>query len=92
MATITAQAFRQKLKSVLLSGLAAGGIKAEVEMESIPGTKLTRVLVTARKFKNLRPSERQDLVWRIVEQHFTPDDQLLISMIMTLATNEYAAV
>jgi hypothetical protein len=45
-------------------------------LEKIPGTKLTRVMVSSPTFKKLRHSERQDFVWCIIDQHFTPDEQL----------------
>ncbi|MBN1344832.1 MAG: hypothetical protein JXQ73_19215 [Phycisphaerae bacterium] len=45
-------------------------------------------MVTAKKFGQLRPSERQDLVWRIIKQHFSAEEQLLISMILTLTPDE----
>src|SRR5438105_4578749 len=80
--------FAERIQQTLRSGLAHGGIKADVEVEAVPGTRLQRVLVTAPNFRQLRPSERQDLVWRIIDQEFEHDEQLLISMIMTLTPNE----
>jgi len=46
--------------------------------------------VIAKKFKSMRPSERQDLVWRIADQVLVPDEQLLVSMILTLTPDELA--
>jgi hypothetical protein len=85
-----AQDFERRLAQVLIEGLKIGGIRAKVETEPVPHTKLTRVLVTARAFDSLRPSERQDLVWRIVSRAFDPEDQFRISMILTLTPNELA--
>ena len=33
-------------------------------------------------------SERQDLIWRIIDQHLPPDEQLRISMIYTVTPKE----
>jgi len=82
--------FAARLRKVLVDGLKAAGIDADVRTEAVPTTRLHRVLVTARKFKQLPPSERQDLVWRIVGRHFNQEDQLLISMIVTLTPDEMA--
>jgi hypothetical protein len=80
----TRSSFTDELKQVLLDGLKKAGLHAVVGFERVPSTKLVRVWVTSAQFKKMMPSERQDLVWRIVGQHFTPDQQLLISMILTL--------
>ena len=85
MALTKARDFEERLKKCLKDGFDLAGITAKIAISPIPGTKLHRVLVTAPQFARLRPSERQDLVWRIVSQHFTPDEQLRISMIVTLA-------
>jgi hypothetical protein len=92
MAQLTAaqKGLTSRLRRVLDEGLAIGGIDARVSTESVRGTKLTRVLVTAPGFKSLRPSERQDLVWRIVGASFDREEQLRISMILTLTPDELA--
>jgi hypothetical protein len=81
-------AFQQQLKSILLDGLKLGGIKAKVSSEPVPRTKLLRVLVTSPQFEELRPSERQDLVWRIVANALPREKELLVSMIYTLTPTE----
>jgi hypothetical protein len=85
-----AGSFDTRLRKAILKGLGQAGIDAKVETEPVPTTKLHRVLITARQFKQLRPSERQDLVWRIVGASFAPDEQLRISMIITLTPDEFA--
>jgi len=71
-----------------VEGLAAVGIAAEVSVEAIPTTRLYRVLVLAPKFKALKHTERQNLVWRIAERALSPDEQMRISMILTLTRDE----
>jgi tRNA(Ser,Leu) C12 N-acetylase TAN1 len=80
--------FEQKLRKALREGLSAAGLDAEIGVEPIRGTKLRRVHVTSAAFEKLRPSERQDLVWRIVSFNFPQEDQLKISMILTLSPRE----
>ena len=79
-----------KLVEALQTGLKEAGIRTEVEFEPVQGTRLYRVYVVAPKFKALKPSERQDLVWRIAQQVLTPEEQLRISMIMTVTRQELA--
>jgi hypothetical protein len=82
--------FAAKLRSVLKSGLAVSGIHAQrIDLERIAGTKLHRVTVLSKGFEKLRPSERHDLVWRIVGSAFTHDEQLQISSIYTFAPEEF---
>ncbi len=82
-------AFANRLRQVLRQGLREAGIEAKVQVEPIRGTKLHRVIVVADGFEKLRPSERQDLVWRIIDRkpEFA-DEQLRISMIYTLTNDE----
>jgi hypothetical protein len=78
------------LTKALTEGLKKVGIDAEVSHEPVPHTKLRRFSVIAKKFKSMRPSERQDLVWRMAGQVLDPDEQLLVSMILTLTPDELA--
>ncbi len=84
----SSSAFSNRVRSSLTTGLKTAGIPARVEVRKIPGTKLHRVAVVAPKFKALQPSERQDLVWRIIGQTFKPEEELKISMIMTIDQEE----
>ncbi len=77
-----------RIRQALTDGLAQARIGASVETEPVRNTNLQRVMVTANEFRELNPSERQDLVWRIIGQTFSPDEQLRISMILTLTPDE----
>lgn len=81
-------AFVGRLAKALVEGLRAAGIAAEVDSEPVPTTKLHRVIVLAPKFRALKHTERQDLVWRIAERALSPEEQLRISMILTLTPGE----
>jgi hypothetical protein len=80
--------FVQRLRTALTDTLKDSGIKAEVWAEPVPTTRLYRVWVTAPKFKSLKHSERQSLVWRIAESALPPDEQMRISMIVTMTPQE----
>ena len=84
----TAPGFVGQFKAALADGLKSVGIDAEIEVKPVPRTRLYRVLVLAPKFKALKPSERQNLVWRIADRALSPEDQLRISMILTLTNDE----
>ena len=91
MAKVTSlPAFVTQLKKALVDGLKASGIRAKVHTEPVPTTLLYRVTVVAPQFKAMKHSERQNLVWRIAERTLSPDDQLRVSMILTLTRNEAA--
>ena len=78
------------IRCEIATGLLVGGISANVKVESVKGTKLVRVEVISQQFAALRPSERQDLVWRILGGKLGRDDQLRISRILTLTPDELA--
>jgi hypothetical protein len=86
--TKSSPAFLDRLKGALVTVLKANGIEATVDAEPVPTTRLYRVAVLAPKFKNLKPSERQSLVWRITEHAISTDEQMRISMILTLTPDE----
>jgi hypothetical protein len=86
----TAPSFVDQLKDSLQEELSNVGIESKVDVEAVPTTRLYRILVLAPKFKALKHTERQSLVWRIAERALAPDEQLRISMILTLTPNEAA--
>ena len=88
MARVRTPLHVKKLVTALHSGLRDAGIRAEIDTEPVEGTRLHRIYVVAPRFRVLRPSERQDLVWRIAQQVLTPGEQLRISMIMTVTRQE----
>lgn len=83
-------AFKEQVCQALKEGLKTAGIRsAQVRSEPIPHTKMHRFFVFAKGFENLRPSERQDLVWRAVNREIPRDDQLRISMVLTMTPEEF---
>lgn len=80
--------FVQKLASQLRAQLAENGITAVVNCEPVTGTKMFRFYVVSDGFANMIHSERQSVVWRIVDQVLAPSEAIKISMIMTLTPDE----
>ena len=80
--------FLTRLTGALVDTLKASGIKAHLNTQRVPGTRLYRVRVISPQFKRMYHSERQSLVWRITERVISWDDQMRISMILTLTGEE----
>jgi hypothetical protein len=80
--------FVRHLQSALVEALGKNRIDAQVRTEPVPTTGLFRVAVLAPKFKELKHSERQSLVWRIAESALSSDELFRISMILTLTPDE----
>jgi hypothetical protein len=82
-----------RVVTALKAGLKTSGFAVEgVEIEPIKGTRLFRVTVVARGFDKIWVTERQDLVWRILDQSLSPEEQLRISMVVTLSPSEVVGV
>lgn len=80
--------FLETLKRALADSLKEAGIEARISSERVPGTKLHRVWVLAPRFGRMMHPERQNFVWRIAKRAISPDDQMRISMIVTLTDEE----
>lgn len=80
--------FLTQINNTLVEILRANGIRAKVEAQRIPGTKVFRLAVLSPQFKAMKHFERQDLVWRIAEKAVSQEDQMRISTILTLTPDE----
>ncbi len=81
--------FVDKLTEALNNGLKVAGIDpVDLDVEPVPQTKLYRFIALSPCFEQLKPSERQDLVWRIADGVLARDEQLCVSMILTLTPDE----
>lgn len=81
--------FVQTLADALVRNLKDAGIDCEVRQEPVQGTKMYRFFVVAEGFKAMQHSERQTVVWRIVDKSLQPSDAVKVSMIMTLTPEEF---
>jgi stress-induced morphogen len=81
-------AFVQQLVSALTTTLRGNGLTAGITFEPVVGTKMYRFYVVSDEFAEMMHSERQSLVWRVVDQALQQADALKVSMILTLTRNE----
>lgn len=86
---IKTPAFVVRVRNRLRDELARVGVNADVAFERVGKTRLYRFTIVAGNFAKLTHTERQRLVWRIVDQELDPNQQLLISMILTLTPSEF---
>ena len=82
------QPLATRLREVLVRGLNEVGITAEIETEPIRGTRLCRALVISPQFEDMWLSERQAVVWDIIGRSFPVEDQIRISIVVTLTPEE----
>lgn len=82
-------AFVQNLVDALQNNLAEAGLESEIKIEPVPGTKMYRFFVVSDGFGAMQHSERQTVVWRIVDRALPQSDALKVSMIMTLTRAEF---
>jgi len=80
--------FVDSLVTRFKTDLAKVGIRGSIYSKPIAGTKLHRIYVISADWKNLRPSERQDLVWRIADSQLQEEKRLFIALIFTLTPFE----
>ncbi len=78
----------KKLKASVVDGLDEYGIKAEVDLEpsGLPGRY--RLYVVSKDFAKLQEAERQDVLWRVIKDRWTREDQLRITLSLALTEEE----
>ncbi len=79
--------FIVRLRKQVKSKLDEFKVPAEVSIQRIGDTELFRVVVISIKFAKMSHSERQNLVWRLVDD-MIPGNKLQITTIMTLTPSE----
>jgi hypothetical protein len=67
---------------------AAVGDGARVELEDGPGDRVGGVVLSG-SFATLSPGERQDLIWRHLDDNLTPFERTRITFIVTDTPEEY---
>jgi len=72
----------------LLDGLDEHDLSATVELEAsgLPGRY--RLYVVSDDFTNLLESERQDIVWRVLKERWSREDQVRITLSLMLTERE----
>jgi hypothetical protein len=80
--------FCERLAQALREGLQKVGIEATVEVEPVRSTLLHRALAVSPQFAELGYMDRQEVVWRIINHYFSPEDKLYVSSVYTMTPDE----
>src|SRR5207247_860802 len=80
--------FVQKLSDALIEAFEKLGFEIDVSSERLRGLPLHRIAVVSPSFERMWHSERQAIVWRIAQKALNDDEQLHISMILTMTPRE----
>jgi hypothetical protein len=83
-----AKSLKTKVADALREAVGKG---AHIELEDAPAEKVGGV-VLSRKFAKLSPSERQDLIWKHLDEHLTPVERTRVMFIVTDTPDEYEAL
>jgi ribosome maturation factor RimP len=84
------RSFQNRLRRVLSDNLDNLGLtNSDVSVQSVPHTDVVRVFLKNSKFKSMPQMERQELVWRILDEKLPDEDEKLhISTVLTLTPEE----
>ena len=81
--------FRGTVRKVIEEALKSAGIEvASIEIEPSPAIEKLRIWIVSDEFRRFNLAERQNIVWRVLNQRFQLADLARISMIFTLTTEE----
>lgn len=69
----------------------AVGDDARIELEDVVPDKIGGVVLSER-FARLSPTERQDYIWRYLDEALTPYERTRVVFIVTDTAEEYEAV
>jgi hypothetical protein len=83
-----AQSLREKVAAALVE---ATGEDAHVELEDVPD-EMIGGLVLWHSFAPLSPSERQDRIWKSLDERLTPFERTRVVFIVTDTPEEYATL
>jgi hypothetical protein len=83
-----AKSLKEKVTSALREAV---GKDAHIELEDAPSEKVGGVVLSA-KFAKLSPGERQDLIWKHLDEHLTPVERARVTFIVTDTPAEYEAL
>ena len=85
----TSREARDFLKKFRKKNLGDAGVECEIKIEPVAGTRMYRFFVISDGFAALEHSERQTVVWRIVDKALPQSDAVKVSMIMTVTRAEF---
>lgn len=80
---------KQKVRKALDAAANDLGATAEVVLEDVPPNRIAGRMLSPG-FAQLSPSERQDLIWRHLDDELNAYERTLVSFIVTDTPTEYA--
>ena len=80
----------ERLKQELEQWLPEQFPGAKVDFDSIHSSSKLSGILTWKGFRGLEPIDRQSLLWKAIRARFNREDQLNISILITLTPTEYA--
>jgi hypothetical protein len=81
---------REKVKKALQSAC-QGYNNPRIELEENPPGQVGGMILS-EAFEGLSPTERQDLIWRHLDEELTEDERTMVSFIVTDTPREYAVL
>jgi len=76
------------LTNLLVDGLKEHRIIATVELEPSGAPGRYRLYVISQDFEPMAEAERQDIVWRVLKEKWTRENQLRITLSLALTKKE----
>ena len=83
-----AKSLKEKVTDALTEAVGEG---ARIELEDMPGDKVGG-LVLSRSFASQSPSERQDHIWKHLDEHLSRFERTRVVFIVTDTPEEYEAL
>jgi hypothetical protein len=83
-----AKSLKHKVEKALKKAV---GKKADIRLEIVPANKVGGIVLSA-SFATESPSERQDRIWKSLDEHLTPLERTRVVFIVTDTPDEYEAL
>lgn len=81
---------KQLLETSVVDGLQERSIKARAELQASELKGRYQLFVVAPAFGRLSEAERQDVIWRVLQERWAREDQLRLTLVLGLSDREAA--
>jgi len=78
----------KELKKLVKAGLSERGIRASIELDPSNALGRYRLYAISKDFISLSEAERQDIIWRVLKDCWSREDQLRITLSLALTDKE----
>jgi hypothetical protein len=83
-----AKSLREKVVDALKEAV---GDDARIDLEDVPGDKISGIVLSA-SFAVQSPTERQDRIWKSLDEHLTPYERTRVVFIVADTPEEYESL